>query len=252
MPVKRPHRRTCRQFIDGHYTEGGRGQYMIHPKYAEAPEHYVRAFLLLLKDLRELFDYVEPADKNLNCYSYRIHALLLRACVEVEANCKAILKENGYIKDSDKMNMGDYKKINETHRLSSYKVKIPNWSGSSSVREPFSEWDSDASLPWYNAYNSTKHDRHKEFEKATFEHLLDASCGLLVLLSAQFETNDFLPDDTLLSVGGPNDGMKSGIGGFFRVQFPNDWPDDMKYDLDWNSIKNEPDPFENYDYDSNA
>ena len=106
MPVTCPYRRTCRQFVDGSYSEGGRWQYMLHPKFAQAPEHYVRAFLLLLKDLQELFDYIEPADKNLHCYSYRIHALLLRACVEVEANCKAILKENGYSK-SDNWNMDD-------------------------------------------------------------------------------------------------------------------------------------------------
>jgi hypothetical protein len=74
-------------------------------------------FLILLKDLQELFDYVEPADKNLSCYSYRIHALSRRACVEVEANCKAILKENGYTKSGD-WNMGDYKKIEKTHLLS--------------------------------------------------------------------------------------------------------------------------------------
>ena len=65
MPVDRPYRRTCRQFVDGHYTRGGRGQYIVHPRFAQSPEHYVRAFLILLKDVQELFDYVEPADKNL-------------------------------------------------------------------------------------------------------------------------------------------------------------------------------------------
>ena len=126
MPVDRPYLRTCRQFVDGHYTEGGRGQYMLHPKFAQSPEHYIRGFLIILKDLQELFDYVEPADKNLACYSYRIHALLLRTCVEVEANCKAILKENGYARSGD-WNMGDYKKIEKTHLLSLYEVKVPNW-----------------------------------------------------------------------------------------------------------------------------
>lgn len=251
MPIPRPYRRTCRQFVEGSYTEGGRWQYMLHPKYANDPEHYVRAFLLLLKDLHELFDYVEPAEKNLNCYSYRIHALLLRASVEVEANCKAILEENGYTKSGD-LNMGDYKKINKTHRLSSYKVKIPNWSGSGAIREPFLNWATGGSLPWYKAYNATKHDRHKEFEEATFEHLLDAACGLLVVLSAQFETNDFSPGDMLMSWGGANDGMESGIGGYFRVQFPNDWPDELKYDFNWSSIKDDPDPFQTIDYNSIA
>ena len=247
MPINRPYRRTCRQFVDGSYTEGGRWQYMVHPKFAQAPEHYVRAFLLLLKDMQELFDFIEPADVNLSCYSYRIHALLLRACIEVEANCKAILKENGYTKASD-MKMDDYKKINTTHRLSSYQVKVPNWSGSKETRSPFFGWSTGGSLPWYQAYNTTKHDRHDEFEEATFEHLLDACCGVLVILSAQFETNDFSPGNTLLAVGGPNDGMESGIGGYFRVKFPNDWPQELRYEFDWQKLQNESDPYQTIDY----
>ena len=87
--------------MDGLYTESGRWQYMIHPRYAQSSVHYVRAFLLILKDLQELFDYVEPADKNLACYSYRIHSLLLRACVEAEAICRAVLKEDGYSRSGD-------------------------------------------------------------------------------------------------------------------------------------------------------
>ena len=247
MAVNRPYRRTCRQFIDGRYSEGGRGKYMIHPEYAQSPSHYVRAFLLLLKDLQELFDYIEPADNNLTCYSYRIHSLLLRACVEFEANCKAILSENGYTKASD-MNMRDYRKINETHRLSSYQVKIPYWNGTEDIRTPFSTWSTGNPLPWYQAYNTTKHDRLAEFEKATFTNLLDACCGVLVILSAQFETNDFTPGNTLLALDGPNDGMESGIGGYFRVKFPYDWLEEMRYDFDWQTLKDQQDPFQMIDY----
>jgi hypothetical protein len=217
MPVNRPYRRTCRQFVDGNYTEGGRWQYMIHPKFAESPEHYVRSFLLLLKDLQDLFDFVEPADENLSCYSYRIQALLLRACIDVEANCKAILKENGYERKDkfgkDTMNMADYKKINVTHRLSSYQVKVPYWGGTKNIRSPFSAWLTGSVLPWYEAYNTTKHDRHAGFKEATFENLLDACCGVLVLLSAQFETNDFSPGNT-----------------------------------NWQEIRNDPDPFQTIDF----
>jgi hypothetical protein len=220
---------------------------MVHPKFAESPQHYVRAFLLLLKDLQELFDYVEPADRNLVCYSYRIHALLLRACVEVEANCKAILRENGYNRPGD-WNMGDYKKIEKTHFLSTYEVKVPNWTGTRALRSPFAPWASGATLPWYEAYNISKHDRHSQFKKATFKHLIDASCGLLVLLSAQFETNDFSPGNTSLVVEGASDGMESGIGGYFRVRFPANWPHDLRYDFDWQKLKSEQDPFRTIDY----
>ncbi|MEW6241765.1 MAG: hypothetical protein AB1564_13240 [Chloroflexota bacterium] len=247
MSINRPYRRTCRQFVDGLYTEGGRWGYMIHPKFAQSPEHYIRAFLLLLKDLQELFDYIEPADENLSCYSYRIHALLLRACVEVEANCKAILVENGYTKSGD-MNMSDYKKINTTHRLSSYQVKVPYWRGTGDLRTPFSAWSTYSTLPWYESYNITKHDRHMGFKEATLGNLLDACCGVLVILSAQFGTNDFSPSNTLLAVGGPNDGMESGIGEYFRVKFPDDWPPELRYDFDWQKLKTEQDPFQTIDY----
>ena len=111
-------------------------------------------------------------------------------------------------------------------------------------------WSSGGSLPWYQAYNTTKHDRHSEFEQATFKHLIDACCGILVLLSAQFETNDFSPGNTLLALEGSHDGMESGIGGFFRVKFPGNWPPELRYDFDWQALQNDPDPFQTIDYTS--
>jgi hypothetical protein len=147
MTVVRPYRRTCRQFTDASYGDSGNWAYILHKKYAKSPEQYIRAFLLLQKDLHNLFDYIEPSDQNLACHSYRIHELLLRACIEVEANCKAILLENGYTKSCD-LNMGDYKKLNSSHKLSSYQVKIPTWHGESACRKPFLAWDSGGALPW--------------------------------------------------------------------------------------------------------
>lgn len=248
MAIAKPYRRTCRQFVDGHYTEGGRWGYMVHSKFAQSPQHYVRAFLLILKDLQELFDYVEPADANCGCYSFRIHSLLLRACVEVEANCRAIIKENGYVKADP--SMVDYKKIEKTHLLSEYAVRIPQWNGTRGVRTPFSAWVTGGSLPWYQAYNVTKHDRHTQFQTATFDHLMDAVCGLLVILSAQFYTNDFSPGPTQLAVatGWPADDMESGIGNYFRVRFPENWPVEQRYDFDWQALKEDPDPYQEIDY----
>lgn len=236
MGIPRPYKRTCRQFVDGEYAEGGRWAYVLHPEFAEAPEHYIRAFVLLQNDLHRLFEFVEPADKNCDTYSFRIHELLTRTCVEVEANCKAILKENGYSRAGD-WNMRDYKKIELSHRLSSYFVKLPIWNGSGSIRQPFAAWASVGSLTWYSAYNHAKHDRHALFEEATFMQLIDAISGLLVLLSAQFMTEDFSPAEQAISWGGPNDGFEFAIGGYFRIEFPNDWPLVDRYDFNWQSSK---------------
>ena len=79
MTIKKPYRRTCRQFVDGKYLPHGNHDFIGDPGFAQAPEQYVRAFLVIQKDLRDLFDYVEPVDENEKCYSYRIHELLMRS-----------------------------------------------------------------------------------------------------------------------------------------------------------------------------
>jgi hypothetical protein len=243
MGITKPFRRTCRQLADGSYEKSGNGRYVKHPRFAVAPEQYVRAFLLIQKDLQKLFDYVEPADKNLGCYSYRIHELHMRTCIEVEANCKAILTENGYVRSGD-LNMGDYKKIEKTHRLSGYQIKAPFWHGTQNVRTPYSAWQSGGALSWYDAYNAAKHDRHNEFVRANLENLLNAVSGLVALLSAQFCREDFSPGDVLLALSGPNDGLESAIGGYFRVKFPDNWPAAERYSFDWQQLETQADPFQ--------
>lgn len=72
-----------------------------------------------------------------------------------------------------------------------------------------------------------------------------------MILSAQFETIDFSPGNEYLAIGDRGDGFESGIGGYFRVKFPDDWPDKDKYDLnDFSSAMLEPsaDPFQAIDY----
>lgn len=247
MGVNRPYRRTCRQFVDGSYDEGDRWKYLLHPKFAEAPEQYIRAFLILQDDFKKIFDYIEPADTNLKCYSFRIHKLLLRSCIEIEANCKAILRENGYTKVGD-WNMNAYRKIEKSHRLSSYLVKLPVWDGDGSLRQPFEAWSKNGKLLWYEAYNDTKHDRHTNFEQANFDHLVDAMSGLVVLLSAQFKTHNYFSLVEILFIEEPHDDMEAAIGDYFRIKFPNDWPEEDRYDFDWKKLENEEDPFQQFPY----
>jgi hypothetical protein len=247
MPgVKRPYRRTVRAFANGTYT-GGDQRYVLHPKFAQDTDMYARGFLLLQKDLGELFEYIEPSDQNGQCYSFRIHELLLRACVEVEANCKAILKENGYRKRGN-WTMSDYKKINVSHHLSSFDVELPVWQGTKKIRKPFKMWGSDGRLPWYQAYNETKHDRHIGFAKATLDHVIDAVCGVLTMLCAQISTAQY---DYLMTVSGPPGDFQTVIGRYFLVRFPDDWPEEERYDFsnEWSAyLRHEDDPFQNFPY----
>ena len=72
--------------------------YILDPDYAKSPEHYVRSFLLIQEDILRLFQFIEPSDINLQTYSFRIHELYMRICIEIEANFKAIFDENKYSK----------------------------------------------------------------------------------------------------------------------------------------------------------
>ncbi|NMM50348.1 hypothetical protein [Marinigracilibium pacificum] len=232
IPVnKYPYKRTYRPlYHKGQYINTV--NYVKDPLYAVNPQNYIRPFLLIQKDLKNLFDFIEPGEKNRKTYSFRIHELLVRTCIEVEANCKAILLENGFNKD--RLNILDYSKIEVSHHLSSYEVHLPFWHGEREIRRPYLNWASGKPLKWYQDYNDLKHNRITTFEKANLNNLIDAICGLVVILSAQFYTEDFIQKEPLLSIniGGDEDLFKSAIGSYFRVKFPNDWDLEDTYDFD--------------------
>lgn len=152
MGLKKPYKRTVRQLADNSYSNSGNSGYIKHPDYADSPEKYIRSFLLIQNDIQKLFEYVEPVDKNKDAYSYRIHKLFVRVCIEVEANCKAILFENGYRKRGD-LNMSDYRLIEKTHKLSVYDVVLPRWEGKYRRYRPFDKWAENKKLYWYQYYN---------------------------------------------------------------------------------------------------
>jgi len=237
-----------RQFADGEYAEGGRSQYIRHPVYAVAPSNYIRAFLLIQKDMQTLFEYLEPADQNLGSYSFRTFELLLRVCTEVEANFKAIFRANTY-SYARHLDVTHYVKVNSSHFLSEYEAKMPYWDGGGAIRQPFKAWGSGThELTWYKAYNQSKHDRAQNLKVATFENIVDAFTGLAVLLAAQFYYYDFGPMDDVLSTGGINDGFEEGIGGYVRIKYPSNVPAGERYDFDWQMLASQTDPFQKFNF----
>jgi hypothetical protein len=212
---------------------------------------------MIQSDLQKLFEFVEPSDCNLETYSYRIHELFMRTCIEIEANFKAILRENIYNPTDrkekpipeKKWNIIDYNKVNKTHHLSSYKVHVPIWDGTQSAFEPFKQWATGTELFWYQAYNKSKHDRRVEFKEANFGNLLNSVAGLLILLSSQFGTEDFASGNTSMSINTDNYySTEPALGEFFHIDFPNDWSDEEKYDFDWSELKGREDRFKKINY----
>ena len=68
------------------------------------------------------------------------------------------------------------------------------------------------------------------------------------MLSSQFYTHDFSPAGDFIVSEGPGDGMESGIVGYLRVKFPDDWQEADRYDFECDAIESESNPFQQYDY----
>lgn len=260
MSQYKPFHRNYRGFIASPNSGYSQWAYIVDRAYSEAPEHYVRPFIMIQNDLQRLFEFIEPSDQNLGTYSYRIHELFMRSCIELEANFKAILRENifnprdrnGDVRPEKKWNIHDYWKVNKTHHLSAYKIHTPIWDGVKTF-EPFKQWATSTSgeLFWYQAYNKSKHDRRNEFKEANLENLMNAIAGLLVLLSSQFRTQSFSSGATTLSVNTDSYySTEPALGGYFHIDFPEDWTDSERYDFDWSSLKMQSDRFQKINYDN--
>lgn len=217
-------------------------------RYAVKPSFYTRSFDLIQKDLLFLFEYIEPADRNLNTYSLRINDLLIRVCTEIESNFMAILRENQFSKDLKFCNIGDYRLINSTHHLSEYKISFPVWSGTQNTFTPFIQWTTGDKLFWYDAYNLCKHDKVKNLEKATMRNLLNSFAALFALLTAQFGSEDFSTGICLIGCGNSYYKGEFGLGGYLIYEHNYQWSEEEKYNVDTNNLTD--DSFQKFDYDS--
>ena len=109
------------------------------PSAYEAFQHEWHSAVLggrnLFEGMKNVFRHVEPSRKNWKTFGHEIRQLLVLACIEVEAQCKAVLRANGYTKATGGYwNMKDYFKLARPMRLSGWEVKHSDtrlWAGSS-------------------------------------------------------------------------------------------------------------------------
>ena len=260
MQLNKPFHRTYRPVKDGQNSGYSSKAYIVDHDYAKNPLQYTRGFLMIQKELRDLFEFIEPADRNLNTYSYKIQQLLIRTCIEIESNFKAILKENiykpknkeGKIIEEKYWKMQNFGIINKTHHLDEYTVRLPYWNGDENSFRPFFNWSkkNNFNLKWYDAYNACKHNREENFEQASLRNLLNAITGLLVVLSSQLYTEDFSLKNESLELSTDSYYPENfAMGNFFLIEFPK-WDEDEKYDFNWSDLKNCKDRFNKIDYDN--
>ena len=142
----------------------------------------------LIQELDQICRVVHPFGDNLQAYGHSIRNLLKLAFMEVEAHWKAILRANEYPRDEDKLNTNDYVKLLKVLRLDEFVVSLNYYPWLKPI-SPFVCWSENPatkSLSWYDAYNSTKHDRELNFQEATLRRALAAITGCFVMLSAQY------------------------------------------------------------------
>lgn len=252
-PFHRIYRPIKDKLVDG-YSDWA---YIQDKQYSKNPTHYIQSYKIIQKDFINLLEYVEPADINLNTYSFRIMELIIKICIEIEANFKAILRENDYNpidKKGDsipekKWNIYDYKKIVKSNLLDKYKIIIPNWKGDNGTISPYENWIQSNDLDWYSTYNTVKHDRNDNFCRANFNTLIKAMTGFQILLTSQYRDQDFSSSSTVLSVNGYDyyEG-ESTIGEYFRIIYPENIDENDYYSFNWTELSQEQCRFEKYKF----
>lgn len=243
MAITKPYKLIIRPFVHQSTAEF---DYIRDKSGITSYRQYIRAFELLEKDLTNLFDYIEPNDKNKYTYSHKIYELFLRACTEFEANAKFILKNNGNAKAEC---ISDYWKLNDAMKLSDYLVKINVWNGKNIIR-PFAEWSKDnKSLKWYGDYNCVKHDRVNKFDLANLDNLVKAISAVRIILYAQYDFISFNSSYDTSCLSPAIDGFNCKDESIFAIKFNGQWGEDDKYDFNWGQLCSTSEPYQEYDFD---
>ncbi len=144
------------------------------------------ALRILLDKLAVVFQTIEPTRENQATFGHLVRELLLIACMEVEASWSAVLRENGY--SGSRFTTKDYVKLLAPMRLDGYRLSL-RFHADFPEFAPFAGWHGAAatqSLPWYDSYNKTKHDRETHLSSASLMNAIHAVGAAVVMFYAQF------------------------------------------------------------------
>ena len=119
----------------------------------------LKSLKILSDRLNDILLFIEPDTYALQCHGHKIRELLILACTEVESLWKTYLDIAGQSKD--RATTVNYVKLNNALYLFEYKLTLKAYPFNISYK-PFDGWNASSptqTLPWYNAYNETKHDK---------------------------------------------------------------------------------------------
>lgn len=227
MPISKPYPNIYRSGTDG---------YLRYSRRTPEAKRYLQSFEILKRDLQLLFEFIEPCPDNYLAYSLRTFELLLRACTEIESNCKHILLTNKH--DIDHVNILRFADLNGPMRLSEFVVCCP--AIDFEVFSPFESFGdterNHRSPTWYRAYNEVKHDRANNFSRANLKNVIEAIGAVYVILTAQYGSGFDGAVGTImgLSIGPPK---------YFSLSKQPNWSIDESYEFDWATLLSTDEPY---------
>ncbi len=136
---------------------------------------------ILIQKLQEILLFVEPSPEGLKTYSHKIRELLILACTELENGFK-------FYRFGKNKGMKDYVEILKFVDLSKHKLSLVGYTNPYKCC-PFENWIKDEptkSLPWYDAYNKSKHNKDASFHLATLENTINAIAANIVLFAIRY------------------------------------------------------------------
>lgn len=158
-----------------------------------------RELKILIERLHDILMYIEPDEGCLKAYGHKIRELLILACTECESLWTNYIRLAGDM--NQRLTTSDYVKLKHKLFLSEYVVNFTNHPFKLSI-QPFKDWDVQhptVSLPWYDGYNKTKHNKTDYFSEASLENCINAIAANIIMFCIRYSPYALIEEHDLCS-----------------------------------------------------
>lgn len=172
--------------------------YPCSPRELSELAQSVTELEVLVARLDEICRVVDPSGTNLEVTGTQISECLVLACIAIENHLRLILERNDFKKA--RYSTKDYILTADPMKLRDYNIAFERYPWLN-LYSPFLEWSASAptiSLPWFDRYNSAKHNRYSLKDKPKLNDCFEALSALLILLIGQFGLSRVLRSNTRL------------------------------------------------------
>jgi hypothetical protein len=146
-----------------------------------------QALRLLVERLDEILLFIEPDTNYLEVYGHKPRDLLIAACTEAENYFQHYMQLAAATPAAGRyFTVKDYVRLQPKLFLDEFGIEMYAYKAIGTIY-PFQSWNSsNFVLPWYDAYNKTKHHRENEFARASLINCIMAVGACLALYSIRF------------------------------------------------------------------